>query len=91
MRVHLERDRLRRRIFARYEYTSLKFRCVLRNQIVGVVPINVKGLVVVGRIRNRCVITGRSRSVSRFFKISRIQFRELSSVGKIPGIFCSSW
>jgi len=43
------------------------------------------------RIRNRCVLTGRSRGVYRKFKLSRITFRELASKGHIPGITKSSW
>ena len=43
------------------------------------------------RIRNRCVLTGRSRGVYRKFKLSRIVFRELASKGHIPGITKSSW
>ena len=43
------------------------------------------------RIRNRCVLTGRSRGVYRKFKLSRIVFRELASIGHIPGITKSSW
>lgn len=43
------------------------------------------------RIRNRCMLTGRGRGVYRKFNLSRIAFRELSSIGQIPGITKSSW
>jgi small subunit ribosomal protein S14 len=43
------------------------------------------------RVRNRCELTGRSRSVYRAFKLSRIAFRELAHQGMIPGITKSSW
>jgi small subunit ribosomal protein S14 len=43
------------------------------------------------RIRNRCEITGRPRSVYRKFKLSRIALRELASTGQIPGVVKSSW
>ena len=43
------------------------------------------------RIRNRCEITGRPRSVYRKLRISRIALRELASSGKIPGMTKSSW
>lgn len=33
-----------------------------------------------------CVLTGRSRGVSRLFKLSRIKMRELGSLGGIPGL-----
>jgi small subunit ribosomal protein S14 len=43
------------------------------------------------RIRNRCILTGRSRSVYRLFRFSRIVFRDLASHGEIPGVQKSSW
>lgn len=43
------------------------------------------------RIKNRCIITGRSRSVYRFFKLSRIQLRKLASTGHLPGLSKTSW
>lgn len=45
----------------------------------------------VTRIKNRCIITGRSRSVYRLFKVSRIQLRKLASEGSLPGIAKYSW
>ncbi len=43
------------------------------------------------RVRNRCVVTGRSRGYLRMFGLSRIQFRELSHRGLVPGVTKSSW
>jgi small subunit ribosomal protein S14 len=43
------------------------------------------------RVRNRCLITGRPRSVYRKFKMSRIALRELAASGQIPGMVKSSW
>lgn len=43
------------------------------------------------RVRNRCVLTGRGRSIYKTFKMSRLCFRELASIGSIPGISKSSW
>ena len=43
------------------------------------------------RIRNRCEVTGRSRSVYRKMKMSRIALRELGNKGLIPGLVKSSW
>lgn len=43
------------------------------------------------RLRNRCLLTGRSRGFLRKFKLSRICFRELASMGMIPGVTKSSW
>ncbi|MED6212211.1 hypothetical protein PIB30_081041, partial [Stylosanthes scabra] len=43
------------------------------------------------RVRNRCIYTGRPRSVYEFFRMSRIVFRELASQGSLMGIKKSSW
>ena len=43
------------------------------------------------RIKNRCIISGRSHGIHRLFKLSRIQMRELASNGNLMGIQKSSW
>lgn len=43
------------------------------------------------RLRNRCQLTGRARGFLRKFKLSRLAFRELASMGMIPGVTKSSW
>ncbi len=43
------------------------------------------------RVRNRCEVSGRARSVYRKMKMSRIALRELGSKGLIPGLVKSSW
>ncbi|MEX2216624.1 MAG: 30S ribosomal protein S14 [Phycisphaeraceae bacterium] len=43
------------------------------------------------RIRSLCALTGRSRSVYRKFKLSRLKLRELALEGKIPGMRKASW
>ena len=43
------------------------------------------------RISNRCVITGRPKSVYKQFKLSRITLKELALTGDIPGLKKISW
>ena len=43
------------------------------------------------RVRNRCEITGRPRSVYRKLGMSRIALRQLGNSGAIPGLVKSSW
>ena len=43
------------------------------------------------RVRNRCLLTGRTRGVYRKFGLSRIKIRELSMSGELPGVVKSSW
>ena len=40
---------------------------------------------------NRCKLCGRSRAYMRKFGVCRICFRELASVGRLPGVTKSSW
>lgn len=43
------------------------------------------------RLRNRCQLTGRPRGFLRKFQLSRLTFRELASLGMIPGVTKASW
>ncbi|MEG3087236.1 30S ribosomal protein S14 [Sphingomonas sp. PB4P5] len=43
------------------------------------------------RVRNRCMLTGRSRAYYRKFRLSRIMLRDLANKGLIPGVTKSSW
>lgn len=43
------------------------------------------------RLRNRCLMTGRPRGYMRTFGISRIKFRDLALLGRIPGVTKASW
>ena len=43
------------------------------------------------RVRNRCVVTGRARSVGRRYRLGRHALRVLASQGRIGGIRKSSW
>ncbi len=43
------------------------------------------------RVRNRCILTGRSRGYYRKFGLSRIALRDLGLRGELPGVIKSSW
>jgi small subunit ribosomal protein S14 len=43
------------------------------------------------RLSNRCILTGRTHSVLKPFRMSRIKIRELVSMGLINGTKKSSW
>jgi len=43
------------------------------------------------KLNNRCITSWRDRSVSRFFKHSRIVLRENALNGDYSGVFKSSW
>jgi small subunit ribosomal protein S14 len=44
-----------------------------------------------GRVRNRCMITGRPRAYYRKFRLARVMLRQLATRGMIPGVTKSSW
>ncbi len=43
------------------------------------------------KIKNRCVLTGRGRFLSRRFRLSRLALQKLARNGKISGLRKSSW
>lgn len=43
------------------------------------------------RLHNRCMLTGRPKGYMRKFGINRVTFREMASMGKIPGVTKASW
>lgn len=95
----IERDKKRRQLVAKYELKRLQLKTIIQttslpkdirwdaNLKLAKLPRNSSSV----RIRNRCVITGRSRGIYRFFKMSRILFRQYASSGFLPGVKKSSW
>lgn len=43
------------------------------------------------RIKNRCILTGRSRSILSSYRLSRLAFQRLAKEGKIVGLRKASW
>jgi small subunit ribosomal protein S14 len=43
------------------------------------------------RLSNRCLFTGRTHSVAKAFRVSRVKLRELISNGSVNGVRKSSW
>ena len=95
----IERNKKRVRLFKKYKSKHDKLLKIANNENMSAeeqfnarlklskIPRNASKV----RIRNRCIVTGRGRGVLRKFNLSRIAFRELSSIGQIPGITKSSW
>ena len=85
---------LKRTLYGKYELQRLQLTALIRDSKV---PNHIKSecqknlnrlprnssLI---RVRNRCVLTGRGRSVYRFCRLSRIKVRELASQGWIQGV-----
>lgn len=43
------------------------------------------------RLHNRCQLTSRPRGYMRYFGVSRVTFRDMALMGKIPGVKKASW
>ena len=93
------RDLKKRRLFSKYELLRLHYKSLIQDltlsknkrfQLISEfnkLPRNSSRV----RIQNRCILTGRSHSVYRFCKLSRIKIRELASTGLLMGVKKSSW
>ncbi|MEO5374977.1 MAG: 30S ribosomal protein S14 [Alphaproteobacteria bacterium] len=79
-----KRNRLKALVMDREASPEERFEAVLKMSLL---PRNAS----VGRVRNRCELTGRPRGVYRKFKLGRVMLRDLASRGQIPGMVKSSW
>lgn len=43
------------------------------------------------KIKNRCIYTNRSRWIINKFRISRMKFKKMASIGLLQGVKKSSW
>ena len=90
----IARDKKRRKLLMLHEKKRLILKGILANNNIDQSIRWNAGLTLSGlpkdssktKINNRCILTGRSRSIDRDFKISRICIRELGGSGCIPGL-----
>jgi len=95
MKSAVTRDKKKRALFNVYEEKRLALKILQRlnpsdiriQQSLNELPHNSSKT----RIKNRCILTGRARSVWRTFRISRIQLRKLALEGGLMGVKKSSW
>lgn len=95
----IEKDKKRRFLYAKYEMKRIVLKSIIRDlslsknlrfqsvNELNKIPRNSS----LGRVKNRCAQTGRSKGNYRMFKLSRITFRELALKGLLPGVTKSSW
>jgi small subunit ribosomal protein S14 len=95
----IQRDKEKRKFYLNFLQKREKLKIILRNReekmsirynaqlTLNQLPKNSSK----GRQSNRCLITGRTHSVLKYFRISRIKLRELISIGLISGVKKSSW
>lgn len=99
MKKYLLKDYLRRKTFSKLELKRQALKYMFKNNEL---PFNIRleaqsklnqlprnsSQV---RIKNYCVVSGRSRGIFSKFRLSRIKFRELALAGLLPGIVKASW
>ena len=95
----IQRDLRKRKSFAQAELRRLELQSLIANlnlppevrgdciKELNAFPKNTSRV----RIKNRCILTGRGRSVSRWCRLSRIEFRRLAAQGNLMGVTKSSW
>jgi len=99
LRIHrkVNRDLALRKRFLDKECEFLLLKSVVHNRYVnngdklGVQKAFSRNGGLTVRIRNRCVLTGRSRGIVRYFKMSRMCFKLLGNSGRLIGVKRSSW
>ena len=93
------KDKFFRNKFFKVEKKLLLLRSILFNKNIAykfkkkfyLRLINISRLYSKSKFKNYCLITGRSRAILRKFKVSRLSFRRLASIGSFDGIRKSSW
>jgi ribosomal protein S14 len=99
MKYLSQKDKKKRFRFKKYESLKIVLRYLIRREGIPVkktlqLTHDLRSLPrssSLTQLRNRCVITGRSRGVLRPFSLSRIKMRELISHGLISGFSKLVW
>jgi ribosomal protein S14 len=99
MKNLIEKDKKRRYLYANYEKKYLILKYLTQNinlplQVRQKAQEKLSNLPLHGskvRLRNRCVLTGRGRSVYKKFRLSRLMFRQLALQGELTGVKKISW
>jgi small subunit ribosomal protein S14 len=96
----LVRDKLRRDAVAAFEVDRALYKAIVsdqslpygaRQQVQRLFETELPRDSAAVRVRSRCALTGRGRSVFSFFRLSRIMFRTFAKNGMLPGVKKASW
>lgn len=91
-KANIRKDLKERENYKKEEYKNIKKEIIIKNKII---PIKLRSKYIINKewetnnrtkIKNRCIITGRGRSVIKRYGVSRIIFRKWIGEGIIPGI-----
>lgn len=95
----IKKNKKQRLLFKQIEFSKIILNSITSNFLINRqtrlkvkqlhFSLNLNGTI--SRINNRCILTGRSKSINRFFKLSRIQLRVLASNSMLPGVSKYNW
>ncbi len=99
MKALLEKDKKRRRSFSNKEVQRLVLLFLIRNQklsasqrlLLGQRLQEISRDSSLVRLKNRCIVTNRSKGVYRQFRMSRVRLREMLANGLMPGYKKAVW
>jgi small subunit ribosomal protein S14 len=97
MKHLIAKDKRRRKNFYVKELQSIVYKSFKRNRLLssderlnyGQLLKDLRANAI--RIKNRCITTGRARSIYRNFGLTRMQFREKALFGLLSNVRKSSW
>lgn len=99
MKKTIKKNKKQRLLFQYFELRKLSIKAIIYNKEL---PFSIRTKIQqknfrfdlnssITRIKNRCILTGRARSISKMFKLSRLQFRLLASNNFLPGVHKYNW
>ena len=99
MKKQIKKNKIQRKQFKKYELKRLILKSIVNNinfttNVRWSAQTQFQYFPVLSsktRIKNICVLTGRTKSIYKKFKLSRIQLKKWASLGFLPGISQSSW
>jgi len=96
MKNRIKRDIQHRLNFVLFENDAIILKALFNNKILPLqlrikARILLKNIPSITKIRNICVLTGRTRSIIRDYNLSRLSFRFAAENGYIAGIRRSTW
>jgi small subunit ribosomal protein S14 len=96
---HIRRDKIRRKAVSETEISRRVFKAIKADQRLDL-PTRLRAQMQLDNmhsytrpteIHNRCILTGRPRSLLRHFRMSRIMMRDNALNGLLPGVTKATW
>lgn len=91
IRINLNKNEIKKKVLKTIKILLIKLsKKILKKYLHQITSKNTK-YTSFTRTKTICILTGRSRSVYRFFRLSRIKIREYANAGYFTGVTKASW